>query len=81
MNIRAKRINTLNRLNEVLGNKYTTKYDVCESGMSEIYLNLKNGTSILVKKFENSILDGEIVVNDFAAPQGMLAYYHTMNLI
>lgn len=49
-----------NKLQQVLGDEYRVYYDICDSGLTEVWCG-----NVMVKRVLNSEMNGKINVNDF----------------
>lgn len=58
--MREQEIKWANKLQQVLGYEYRVLYDVCDSGMTEVWCG-----NVMVKRVINSEMTGKINVNEF----------------
>lgn len=62
---RINQIKVSNKLQKLLGDKYTVLYDDCESGLTRVFYNAKSGEKFLVKEVVNSEMKSDLSINDF----------------
>lgn len=58
-------IKVAEKLQEILGGKYTVIFDDCESGLTRVFYKASNGEKILVKEVLNSEIKANIVISEF----------------
>lgn len=76
---RAEQIEIANKLQSILGNKYTVKYDDCESCMTRVFYTAKNGQQIFVKEVPNAEMRSGISVTDFTLSREQRMYLIATN--
>lgn len=59
------------------------RYDVCESGFTEFYFRLNDGSEQLIKSVENDFLDSEESKNlsNYAPSRQQLSMWNVMGLL
>lgn len=80
---RDRQIDRCEAIRKALNEEITYHYDVCESGFTEFYFRLNDGSKHLIKRVENDFLDTEEskCLNNYEPSRQQLSMWNLMGLL
>lgn len=80
---RDRQIDRCEAIRKALNEEITYRYDVCESGFTEFYFRLNDGSEHLIKSVENDFLDSEEskCLSNYEPSRQQLSMWNLMGLL
>ena len=80
---RDRQIDRCEAICKALNEEITYHYDICESGFTEFYFRLNDGSKHFIKRVENDFLDSEESKNlsNYAPSRQQLSMWNVMGLL